>query len=189
MNICEEWIRKCCAPSRENFYFPAHRDLVRRSMGVAVSEKVFLKAAESLGYKIVTVTSFDVATVRPMLGIKHAVLAMDRLYSGMHHESVYGLTFSRYGEMLREYDGLCWACREPGLLVVDHCHDTFRVRGLLCDSCNGLLGKLEPALKRKTPADCAMLLRNADRYMQMWRYLARFLYPDEGYCPEDWVEQ
>lgn len=188
MNICEEWIKRWCAPSRENFCFSSHRHLVQRSMGVEVSEKRFLQTAEALGYKMVTVTSFGSASVRPMLGLKHALLASDHFYRGINYESKYGITFIQFGEMLREHDGLCWACREPGLLVVDHCHDTLRVRGLLCDSCNKLLGKLEAALKRNTPADRAMLLKNAERYLQVWRYLDRLRYPDEGHCPEDRVE-
>lgn len=59
---------------------------------------------------------------------------------------------SRYGITLEEYDalfviqgGVCALCGEPSdserrLLSVDHCHDTGKVRGLLCSSCNMGIG-------------------------------------------------
>lgn len=40
-------------------------------------------------------------------------------------------------------DGTCDICKEKATktLHLDHCHTTNKVRGLLCDSCNHLLGK------------------------------------------------
>lgn len=66
----------------------------------------------------------------------------------------YGLTLEQFEEMVSEQEGCCAICRrvmkEP---VVDHCHDTRVVRGLLCHSCNrgiGLLGDNPEVLKRAT---------------------------------------
>lgn len=43
----------------------------------------------------------------------------------------------------------CDACGEAGRRsVIDHCHATNAFRGVLCDSCNLLLGHLERAAKR-----------------------------------------
>jgi DNA-binding sugar fermentation-stimulating protein len=53
--------------------------------------------------------------------------------------------------MLAEQGGLCAVCKQPptqnntrahwdGKLCVDHCHDTGRVRGLLCNDCNLAVG-------------------------------------------------
>lgn len=54
----------------------------------------------------------------------------------------YGLTLADYDRMLTEQGGACLVCGsdQPGgghlRLVVDHCHVTGRVRGLLCNPCN-----------------------------------------------------
>lgn len=59
----------------------------------------------------------------------------------------YGVTQEWYESQLEIQDGLCAICHKPcktgQRLVVDHNHDTKRVRGLLCKSCNLHLGVLE----------------------------------------------
>jgi protein-arginine kinase activator protein McsA len=52
----------------------------------------------------------------------------------------YGLSPERHAQMRLEQDNKCAICRSPGKLCVDHCHETNRVRGLLCDCCNRALG-------------------------------------------------
>lgn len=57
----------------------------------------------------------------------------------------YGITLDEYEELLARQDGMCASCgKEPEekCLVVDHCHQTNRVRELLCDTCNRCLGLL-----------------------------------------------
>ena len=58
----------------------------------------------------------------------------------------YGITHDDYLAMLEEQDGCCLGCgaraedQPYGVLDVDHNHKTGKVRGLLCNPCNRLLG-------------------------------------------------
>jgi len=63
----------------------------------------------------------------------------------------YNFSLEQYEEMLEKQNNLCKICGFPetaktntrGIkpLAVDHCHTTGKVRGLLCHSCNVLLGR------------------------------------------------
>ena len=61
-----------------------------------------------------------------------------------HLRKKYGITDEDYAEMLKSQKGKCAICGagEPGTkkFDVDHCHVTGVVRGLLCTSCNRMLG-------------------------------------------------
>lgn len=70
----------------------------------------------------------------------------------------YGLTLEQFNAMLLKQGGWCAICHsnikdQPN---VDHCHNTGRVRGLLCKSCNFMLG-----LASDSPA----ILRAAAKYL------------------------
>lgn len=56
---------------------------------------------------------------------------------------VYGITEDDHDEMFIAQQGCCAICSaRPDKLVVDHCHKTGKVRGLLCKKCNMAIGKL-----------------------------------------------
>jgi formate dehydrogenase maturation protein FdhE len=71
----------------------------------------------------------------------------------------YGIDADRFEEMEAEQGGLCAVCGEkpPHRLHVDHCHSTYKVRGLLCGHCNRAMGLL-----RDRPA----VARAAARYLE-----------------------
>jgi hypothetical protein len=52
----------------------------------------------------------------------------------------YGLTPEEVEALRRAQDDKCRICRRQEKLVIDHCHTTGRVRGMLCFRCNNLLG-------------------------------------------------
>ena len=71
----------------------------------------------------------------------------------------FGLTADHHYALQEAQGGVCAICRGVGRrrLCVDHDHNTGRVRGLLCDSCNRGLGLLK---------DSAELLRVAAAYLE-----------------------
>ena len=58
----------------------------------------------------------------------------------------YGITLDKYNEMLEFQQNKCKICNENKKLVVDHCHKTGKVRGLICDKCNVGLGRFNDDL-------------------------------------------
>jgi hypothetical protein len=72
--------------------------------------------------------------------------------------SLYGIGIEEYEEMHAAQDGRCLICTDRPVrgLVVDHCHVTGEVRGLLCHICNCGLGSFN---------DTPQLLYRAIQYL------------------------
>lgn len=72
----------------------------------------------------------------------------------------YGITVEEFDAMKEEQGGVCKICggeaNGRGELHIDHCHDTGKVRGLLCSDCNTGLGLFR---------DNVELMRNAIEYL------------------------
>ncbi len=75
----------------------------------------------------------------------------------------YGIDVTRYNEILDSQGGVCAICgleetvidtryNTTRHLAVDHCHKTGVVRGLLCNSCNPLIGNARDSVKILTNA-------------------------------------
>jgi hypothetical protein len=78
------------------------------------------------------------------------------------YRKLYGISLEQYNEILQKQNNRCKICSvEQGTvrkrLVVDHCHKTNLIRGLLCDTCNRSLGLLKDNLE---------VLRTAVRYLE-----------------------
>lgn len=74
-------------------------------------------------------------------------------------KSEYGLSARDYQRLREEQKNVCAIClKEPNKkLFVDHCHTTGKVRGLLCQHCNTLLGMAR---------DDTLTLKNAVHYLE-----------------------
>lgn len=55
----------------------------------------------------------------------------------------YGIDRTEYFKIAEEQNNLCKICNRKRKLFVDHCHDTGKIRGLLCQKCNSALGFLD----------------------------------------------
>jgi hypothetical protein len=53
----------------------------------------------------------------------------------------YGLINNQLNNLFKEQDHKCAICKTRTELAVDHCHETGKVRGLLCTNCNNGLGR------------------------------------------------
>jgi hypothetical protein len=99
---------------------------------------------------------------------RERILASSRRYrvetgfNRKQHLKRYNLTPDEYQVLLVKQNGVCAICRRPpwgkrNVLMVDHDHETGKVRGLLCSTCNVGLGALH---------DDAELLRVAIAYLE-----------------------
>ena len=53
----------------------------------------------------------------------------------------YNITIEYYNDILNKQQGRCLLCNIiPKKIVVDHCHSSGKVRGLLCNECNTAIG-------------------------------------------------
>jgi hypothetical protein len=80
-----------------------------------------------------------------------------RTMRSLHLRRTYGMTIEEYESIYKAQDGCCGICGAKEIetprkvLSVDHCHETGRIRGLLCDRCNlgiGMLGDNLQSLQR-----------------------------------------
>lgn len=80
-----------------------------------------------------------------------------------HFRRKYGITPADYDTLLQKQNGLCAICGKTNSkakwhpLAVDHCHETGKIRGLLCHNCNHGLGCFQ---------DNAVLLTKALDYLK-----------------------
>ncbi|MBB4235016.1 endonuclease VII domain-containing protein [Rhizobium esperanzae] len=79
-----------------------------------------------------------------------------RTYSNQLRKN-YGITIEDFDDMYDAQGGKCRICETTkpkgrGGFHVDHCHATGAIRGLLCTSCNMMLGLVEDSVDRLNSA-------------------------------------
>ena len=103
-------------------------------------------------------------TVKRYNEIRHTKKFQDQRYAA-HAKRTYGITISDYNDMFIEQGGRCAICGRhesefTRRLLVDHCHKTNLIRGLLCYNCNTGLGQFKDSLQ---------LIKNTVKYLEMPR--------------------
>lgn len=144
--------RECVAE-----YSAAHYRRRRESLGRTVREKVDIPA----GHKLCQTCG----EVKPHSEWHRNSSASDGLSTWCkacraikgredHLKRNYGLTEAERDAMVASQMGLCAICLKAPAVHVDHCHQTGRVRGVLCFNCNSAIGKLgdDPDAVRRAAA-------------------------------------
>ena len=86
-----------------------------------------------------------------------------------HVKRLYKLNAEQYYQMIQQQNNLCAICHNPEIctnknkdvrpLCIDHDHTTGKVRGLLCNSCNAMLGNANDSIDK---------LKAAINYLQFY---------------------
>lgn len=88
----------------------------------------------------------------------------------------YGIALAQYNVLLDSQNAVCAICQEPchtgRALAVDHCHETGRIRGLLCNRCNQAIGILQDS-----PHNCLA----AAKYLQQTKQISTPRVDSVGY--------
>lgn len=90
-----------------------------------------------------------------------------RLKSLKSRCTYHGITVDQYNEILEKQNGVCAICESPETtlkkngfrpnLAIDHCHETGKIRALLCNKCNTMIG---------LASDNFLILEAAQKYVE-----------------------
>lgn len=102
---------------------------------------------------------------------REKIIVKQKIYRQNHKEVAknnslrfnYGITLEDYNKMFQEQGGCCLICGKhqsefKKSLSVDHCHETGKIRGLLCKDCNFGIAYLKHNIKLLNSA--ILYLRN-----------------------------
>lgn len=131
--------RRFCAPCYQDYqsiYYRENRERISAQRSTARRARV------------------GAPTARPLKLNRHTseTLASERL------KRHYGLSACDVAEMAERQGGCCAICAQPASLVVDHDHETGRVRALLCTQCNTAIGLFQEDPDRLLAAATYLLL-------------------------------
>ncbi|KMS70823.1 endonuclease VII [Streptomyces viridochromogenes] len=135
------WCRECVAEYGATRYRPR-----REAMGKQVREKVDAPAGHKLCRTCGEVKSHSEwhrnGTAPDGLSTRCKACRAVRGRQD-HLWRKYGITEAERDELVASQGGVCCICLAALPEHVDHCHETGRVRGVLCFSCNAALGQFK----------------------------------------------
>lgn len=117
-------------------------------------------------HKVNRVKSGYGARCRPCINKLHNAWLTPEYAREQNLKRAFGITSDDYNKILLEQHDTCAICNQPETTVwkgkvqalsVDHNHDTGKIRGLLCNSCNRALGKFR---------DNRAILQSAVKYLE-----------------------
>lgn len=85
------------------------------------------------------------------------------LYKERHLQKTYGLSVQDLINLMEDQDFLCAICKKdfnelkPKNIHIDHCHNSNKIRGILCNNCNMALGLFK---------DDVEVLKEAIKYLE-----------------------
>lgn len=152
--VCDEW-RDFATFVRDAGAKPENAYALRR----VDTKKLFSPDNVRWAIKITSDSDrIDKARMMRELSAKNRALNPD-YYRDSELRKRYGITLDEYNTMLANQNGVCAICEQPekrvdkrvnrvSYLAVDHCHETGKVRGLLCHTCNAMLGQSGDSIER-----------------------------------------
>lgn len=105
--------------------------------------------SQQLAYK----KAYYAANKVSILAKQYEIYQKDPLHDhGKKIKKRYGISKDDYAALLVRQHNKCAICHTPETslkrrLGVDHCHKTGKIRGLLCDKCNSMLGHANDSIE------------------------------------------
>lgn len=85
-------------------------------------------------------------------------------YRRSHMRRFYGITLEEFNKILDKQDNKCKICKNNFKnskdTHIDHCHETGKIRDLLCADCNKMIG---------TAKENVEILKEAIKYLENWK--------------------
>lgn len=95
--------------------------------------------------------------------------------SNKHYKRTYGITHEQYLKMCQDNNFQCYICKASkkvsgngtigsyDVLVLDHCHETNKIRGILCTDCNFGLGFFKDNINNLVASHLYLLETETDK--------------------------
>jgi hypothetical protein len=159
-------VSKCYIHMWENRKFPAFKEVlpfwaVRNCQvhGYLISSKCYIKSTHKNKHSYQCIKCANIKARKKYIPKKRYDKHLKNYDStrNRHLIKTYGITTEDYERLLSKQNGCCAIClstnkgRKDKYFNVDHCHNSGKVRGLLCWKCNtaiGLLGDTEESLQK-----------------------------------------